>query len=232
MVRIGVPLRYNHLDDGRLVLYLGEIVRRTFQKAGAFLVPFVQVQDFDFREEHKEDHKDLNDEEKKLVDKYLDTVDGVLLPGGIEVTSFDRYIVERCIDRDIPVLGICLGMQAMSCYKSEFKLERYDDETSTINHCQDDDDVLTHKVKIKKDSLLYEIIGKEEIMVNSFHHYHVFDNGKFDIVAHAPDGTIEAIEMRDKKFVLGVQWHPEISYEFDENSKLIIDAFINTCKKC
>ncbi|MBQ6476997.1 MAG: gamma-glutamyl-gamma-aminobutyrate hydrolase family protein [Bacilli bacterium] len=231
MVRIGVPLRYNHLNDGRLVLYLGEIVRRTFQKAGAFLIPIVQVQDFDFREEHKEDCKPLNDKEKELVDKYLDTVDGVLLPGGIEVTSFDRYLVERCIDRDIPVLGICLGMQAMSGYAGEYKLEKYEDNNS-IKHCQDDDNVLTHKVKIDKSSLLYKIIGKEEIMVNSFHNYHIVDKGKFDVSALAKDGTIEGIEMKDKKFVLGVQWHPEVSYEFDENSKLIIDAFINTCKKC
>ena len=114
----------------------------------------------------------------------------------------------------------------MSCFKKDVNLIK--NETD-INHKQESDEELTHKVRIKKDTLLYEIIGSEEIMVNSFHNYHVLDNNLFNICAISEDNIIEGIELNDKKFVLGIQWHPEISYEFDLNSKKIIDEFIRRC---
>ena len=150
----------------------------------------------------------------------------MLFPGGNKFTPYDRYLLERCIEKDIPVLGICLGMQMMSCFKKDVNLIK--NETD-INHKQESDEELTHKVRIKKDTLLYEIIGSEEIMVNSFHNYHVLDNNLFNICAISEDNIIEGIELNDKKFVLGIQWHPEISYEFDLNSKKIIDEFIRRC---
>ncbi len=227
MVVIGIPLRYSHLEDGRCILYLGEKVRRSFQKVDAFILPIVQVQDVDYADCKYDEINELTDKEKEDVDKYLDMVDGVVFPGGFKTTKFDQYLLERCIERDIPTLGICLGMQLMSSYKSNFYV--YPNE-SEINHKQENDDVLTHKVIVNKDSYLYKILEKDEIMVNSFHRYHVGTNDYFDVSARSEDGYIEAIELKGKKFVMGVQWHPEISYDFDDNSRKIIDYFIDICK--
>lgn len=228
MVKIGVPLRYSHLDGNRPILFLGERVRRCLQKAGAIVIPIVQVQDVDYADTEFDQFEELTLEEKKEIDDYLDMVDGVFFPGGNKVTPFDQYLLERCIDKDIPTLGVCLGMQLMSCYKEAFKVYETD---SYINHCQEDDFILSHKVIVKKDSLLYRIIGEKEIMVNSFHHYHVSENPFYDISAVSEDGYIEAIEKKDRIFHLGVQWHPEISYDFDENSRKIIDSFLDVCLK-
>lgn len=228
MIRIGIPLKYSHLEDGRCILYLGEKIRRCFQKADALIIPIVQVQDVDYCDTKYNEFNKLNDKEKDSIEKYLDMVDGVVFPGGNKITPFDKYLLERCIDRDIPTLGICLGMQLMSCYKDDFQVFKIE---SSINHFQDSDDILTHKVSIDKESILFKILKKEEIQVNSFHKFHISENEHFKNISYSEDGFIEGIEMPNKKFIVGIQWHPEISYNFDDNSKMIIDYFIDICRK-
>ena len=229
MVIIGVALKYNKLEDGRDILYLGESVRRCFQKTGALILPIVPVQDINYNSTKYNEFDELSEKEKDLIDKYLDMVDGVVFPGGFKVTPYDQYLLEKCIDRDIPTLGICLGMQLLSNYKRNFKVEEI---ISNINHnYKDDDTKLAHKVRINKDTLLYRILEKDEIMVNSYHRFHALENDNVVINAYSEDGYIEGVEISNKKFILGVQWHPEISYSFDENSKRIIDHFIEVCSE-
>lgn len=224
---IGVPLRYQKLEDGRPILYLGEKVRRTIQKAGGYVFSLVPVQDVNYMETRGNEFPKLSLEEKQIINKNLDMCDGLILPGGIKFTPYDRYLLELAIKKEIPVLGICLGMQLMSCYNEEVGMEK--NETD-IEHYQDNDDSLVHSVKIKKNSKLYKILKKEEIKVNSYHNYHATDNNTYKIVAYSEDGLIEAIEYPTEVFNIGVQWHPEISYDFDLDSRKIIDAFIEAAK--
>lgn len=228
MVKIGIPLRYTHLENGRGITFLSELIRIAIQKAGAFVIPIIPVQGVDYYETHYADFKELDDIEKRQVDEYLNMVDGVLFPGGHKVTPYDEYLLNRCIELDKKVLGICLGMQLISSYKIGFKMYQ---NYSSVNHNQGtNDDILSHSVKISKDSKLYEIVGTEEIMVNSYHNFHVENICDNMIVsAVSEDNYIEAIELKDKTFVMGLQWHPEINYDTNEYSKKIIDYFIKIC---
>ena len=218
MVKIGIPLRYTHLENGRGITFLSELIRIAIQKAGGFVIPIIPVQGVDYYETHYEDFKELNDIEKKQVDEYLNMVDGVLFPGGHKVTPYDEYLLNRCIELDKKVLGICLGMQLISSYKIGFKMYQ---NYSSVNHNQGTNDEILK---------LYEIVGTEEIMVNSYHNFHVENICDNMIVsAVSEDNYIEAIELKDKTFVMGLQWHPEINYDTNEYSKKIIDYFIKIC---
>ena len=227
MIKIGIVLRYSKLDNGRDVLYISERLRRTVQKAGGFVIPIVQVQDVNYNSTKYNEFDELLEEEKKNIDYYLNMVDGVIFPGGHKVTPFDKYVLNRCVELDKKVLGICLGMQLISSYNKEFKTYL---NNTYIDHDQEDDNILTHKVLINKESKLYEIIGLEEIPVNSYHDYHIEDiTDDLSVSALSEDGFIEGVEIPSKTFIMGIQWHPEISYEFDINSKKIIDYFIKIC---
>ena len=228
MVRIGIPLRYTTLENGRNILFINEALRRTIQKAGGFIIPIVQVQDVNHYDTRYNEFDVLTDFEKDTIEEYLNMVDGVIFPGGEKITPFDRYLLDRCIMLDKKVLVICLGMQLMSCYGSVFKTYKND---SYINHCQEIYDGFVHKVSIKKNTKLWEIIGSDEIEVNSFHNYHVENIDNYSINAISEDGYIEGVELKNCTFNIGVQWHPEISYDFDENSRKIIDYFISICGK-
>lgn len=228
MVNVGVVLRYQKFNDGRCFSYISDRLRRTLQKAGAYVLPIAPVQDVDYMNTKGDEFLDLTEKEKDIIEYSLELIDGIVFPGGIKFTPYDRYVLERCIEKKIPILGICLGMQLLSCYQEDVHMEKND---TYINHNQENDKELTHYVNIKKDSKLYEIIGKEKIKVNSFHNFHAVENHLYKINAYSEDGLIEGIELPGDVFNIGVQWHPEISYEFDENSKKIIDAFIETCFK-
>ncbi len=229
MKKIGIVLRYSNLKDGRDILYLGDMIRRTIQKAGGFIIPIVQVQDVNYNSTRWNEFDELLEDEKEIVEEYLNMVDGVIFPGGFKLTPYDKYVLNRCVELDKRVLGICLGMQLLCSYDRNFKVEK---NNSNINHYQDNDDDLTHRIKIKKNTKLYEILKKEEIEVNSFHNYHVAEPTEGLVInATSEDNNIEGVELKDKTFIMGIQWHPEISYDFDENSKKIIDYFIKVCGK-
>ena len=225
---IGIPLKYNHTNEGVSILTISEYLRRSIQNSGGTILPIVPVQDVDYCNTEYDKFLDFTESEKNKIEEYLNVIDGIVFSGGNKETPYEMYLLKRCIEKDIPVLGICLGLQLMSCYPDGFNVEKIE---SNINHFQDNYDSLCHKIKIIKGTKLYDILLKEEIMVNSFHRYKANNNSNFNISAVSLDNNIEAIEMPNKKFILGVQWHPEISYSFDEDSRKVIEAFINACKK-
>lgn len=163
----------------------------------------------------------------------LESLDGVLLTGGADINPLflgeepvkelhsinprrDRQellLARLAADRQIPILGICRGIQLMN---AAFGGSLYQDihsqmEGTRIKHDQDlGRGYASHTVEIEKDSLLYKLFGTETLPVNSFHHQAVKDVAPgFRATARATDGVIEAIESAEYKSMMGVQWHPE-----------------------
>ena len=111
-------------------------------------------------------------------------------------------------NRQIPMLGICRGIQTLAIALGG-RVEQ--DIKQEVKHSQDADRTEpTHSVLIVKDSTLYNIYRQEKIFVNSFHHQAVsVPGGKLRVIAQSTDGIVEAVESSEYKSILGVQWHPE-----------------------
>lgn len=90
-----------------------------------------------------------------------------------------------------------------------------------------------HKVKIDKDSNLYNLICNDEFTVNSIHKCKIDNAGQYEVKGFSEDGIIELLEMKNKKFNIGVQWHPELITEKKEQNlifKKFIEHIINSKK--
>lgn len=172
-----------------------------------------------------------SEEEIKDLENILSLCDGFILPGGDTWYRLDEVVIDYAIRRDKPLLAICLGMQALSKVLSGEKRIAYDNtikNNTLINHLEPNKDYV-HSVIIDKNSKLYFIIGEEKIWVNSRHSYHVPELDNTLICARSSDGLIEGVELKDKKFIIGVQWHPESNLE-DEHSKKLFKAFFDNFK--
>lgn len=152
------------------------------------------------------------------IKEILDFCDGIISPGGSKIYDIDYAIIQYLHKIDKPTMGICLGMQIIGkLFNGKVRTEIQD-----RNHCKEEEYV--HKIKIKKDSLLYQIIKEEEIKVNSRHMKQIPETN-LDCVAYSEDGILEAIEDKTKKFFMGIQWHPESLME-DVYSNRLFDYFV------
>ena len=125
--------------------------------------------------------------------------------------EFEIKLFKRALQKKIPILGICRGMQLINCIL-EGDLVQDNGSSANEMHKNEGKDKL-HAIKIQSGTLLNEIIGAENGEVNSAHHQSINHLGKGLIVnARSIDGIIEGIEWEsknEKPFFLGVQWHPE-----------------------
>lgn len=167
--------------------------------------------------------------DKSVLMNTLDHLDALILSGGGDINPLytgeepvpglhainqerdlpELLITRLAYNRQLPILGICRGIQTLAVALGGKVCQ--DLTLTTVKHSQDADrSEPTHTVTLTEGSTLYNIYSRSTLFVNSFHHQAVSDPGKdFRVVATAPDGTVEAMESATYKSVIGVQWHPE-----------------------
>ncbi|HKL13755.1 MAG TPA: gamma-glutamyl-gamma-aminobutyrate hydrolase family protein [Halanaerobiales bacterium] len=174
-----------------------------------------------------------------LQDDYIDHVielcDGILFSGGSDINSlyygenpgksgrvvperdqFEMKLLKKAYQKDMPLLGICRGLQLINVFL-EGSLNQ-DIDLSKPN--QQKHDILNlpkwhniHKVIIEKDSFLFNAYKETEIKTNSLHHQSIKKLGNdLKVTARSSDHTIEGIEVTNKYFITAVQWHPEMMF--------------------
>jgi putative glutamine amidotransferase len=126
-------------------------------------------------------------------------------------TAFEWALCEAALAGRIPLLGVCGGMQLMNVVRGGTLYQDLGEDLGSRSHEQPPPkDVPAHPVDIVPGSLLARLVGEQPLPVNSTHHQAVRAAGAGVLVsARAPDGVVEAIELPDLPFALGVQWHPE-----------------------
>ena len=137
----------------------------------------------------------------------------------------ELVLMRRALDKQMPVLGICRGVQVMAAALGGKIVQ---DLGNGLKHSQQAArHVATHSVEIKAHTTLREIFGCGRLEVNSFHHQAVAEPGKgMRVAATSPDGVIEAIESAGYKSVVGMQWHPESFYCLKEDKMLPLFRWI------
>ena len=169
--------------------------------------------------------------DKDVIANTLDHIDALLLSGGgdynplwadeqpspsLHSINAERDLAELltvrlAYNRQMPMLGICRGLQTIAMALEGHVQQDITDNPQHIKHSQDADRTEpTHTITVTRDTLLASIYDAEEFAVNSFHHQAVDDPGcRLIATAYADDGTIEAVESSEHKPIIGVQWHPE-----------------------
>ena len=149
------------------------------------------------------------------ITNYLNICNGFILQGGDDINKHNLKTIKILKEENIPTLGICLGMQEMF-----YKNNLIDIDNHNINSL--------HEIKIIKDTLLYKILKKDKILVNS-RHKSAIKQTNYKVSSISNNNIIESIEDPNQKFFLGIQWHPENLYKIDSNSRKIFDYFVKIC---
>lgn len=226
---IGVIGRPDMASDDDKVVCIWESTRRAIVKKRGIPFLILPNQDVEYESLKPKETPKLTDDEKKDLKRLVDMCDGLLIPGGYKWYEFDEFIYNYALEKNMPILGICAGMQMM-CRIDQNKNNICEDTTikndTKLNHNQRKNKYV-HNINIINNTMLSKIINKKEIKVNSKHNYHVNTTVNLKISAYSEDGLIEAVEYEDKNFVIGVQWHPESMLDYDENANKIFDEFIS-----
>ena len=189
-----------------------------------------------------------------LLRDVLSLCDGIIFTGGPDVrpSLFGEEIIPSCgainderdafeiklykmaIEADKSILGICRGVQVMNIAEGgNIYQDIYSQSGTLLVHHTLDSQRAFHSVTVTDERVLEKIgFSQKSFTVNSYHHQSVKDLADgYVAAAYSPDGLIEAIYMPERRFVAGVQWHPEKRFEGDNDSFRILIDFVESCKK-
>ena len=185
---------------------------------------------------------------EKDIDRWIELVDGVVLVGGgdldparyggsshetiymldAERDSSELELTRKVIDTGMPTLGICRGTQVINVVLGGTLHEHLPDVVGEETlHREPPREPTPHRVRVVEGSRLARLLGEVDFEAQSWHHQAIKEVAPtLEIVAHAPDGVIEAIEKHDHPWLYAVQWHPELSSDRDPIQQRLFDALV------
>ncbi len=222
---IGIVSKPIEVTDMWHYMSIVDDIRCVLVKNGALVCSLLPSKSgIDFKLDEEIDSYNLSTEEIEDLEEVIKKLDGVVLEGGLVSNKYEEEVARICIRNDVPILGICSGFNNLvRALGGRVHID------SNIFHNQFGAKV-AHEVLIDKDSKLYSILKTDRILVNSIHTCIVIDDElkEYKVVARCPvDNTIEAFELPNKRFVMGIKWHPELMESMND----IFKEFVGECKK-
>lgn len=178
-----------------------------------------------FNENDIKDNTILSDEEINELYRQIDLCDGFILQGGLYSSNYEIEMAKRIIELDKPLIGICAGfnniLRAVGTDVIEDKTKSHDIYDKNYRH----------EVTVIKETKLYDLLNKDKYSVNSIHSMiapkeNVENYAKISSISY--DGLVESFELSNKKFVIGIKWHPELMLE-DEFTEKLFKEFVEKC---
>ncbi len=186
------------------------------------------------------------------LDDWLAIVDGIILAGGgdldpahydggghetVYMVDSERDVGELALTRQIlasnhPTLGICRGTQVINvALGGTLHAHLPDVVGESTSHRLPPREPTSHSIEVVADSQTASVFGRTHFEAASWHHQAIDRVGRgLAVVAHAPDGTIEAVEMESHRWLLAVQWHPELTAARDPVQQAVFDALVEVAR--
>lgn len=207
-------------------MYVSDELRYLVIKNGGVAIAVLPTEDtMEFNDDDLGDNKKLSEAEKRDLTQQINLCDGIILQGGVTSCSYEVECVKIALELDKSILGICAGFNnILRALGGKVIL----DKTGSHNHL---DVNYRHPIRIEKDSKLFEIIQKDNIEVNSIHSMMAVPREVSKVAkisSYSEDGYVESFELSNKKFVVGIKWHPELMSE-EEYVNKIFKKFIEVC---
>ena len=181
----------------------------------------------EFNKNDIKDEKEISKEEIEDLYRQIELCDGFILQGGLYSCNYEIEIAKKVLELNKPLIGICAGFNnILRALGTDVML----DETKSHDHY---DVNYRHPITLVEDSKLYNLIGKNELQVNSIHSMIApkeMVEAYAKITSYSYDGLVESFEVPNKKFVLGIKWHPELMLE-EEYVHRIFKEFVEACKE-
>ena len=187
------------------------------------------------------------------IDGLLERLDGVVLAGGGDICPscysgeehetvymvdeqrdrMELQLAERLIRQDMPTLAICRGIQIVNVQLGGTLHTHLPDVVGeSVLHRAPPREPIPHDVTVECESKTAGIMQATQVSPMSWHHQAIDQLGEgLRITARAPDGVVEAVELPDHRWLVGVQWHPEITADRDETQQRLFDALVRTARR-
>lgn len=222
---IGIVGRAYQNKDGEKIFQVNEAIRRVFSNDSDIIPFLILPTNYTIYSDLEMGKDQIMDEDKQKLDAILSVCDGIVVPGGVNWYQFDEYIIRYAIEKDLPLLAICAGFQALCSIYADPRTKFDMTKTFDTNLHYKDKTTYQHSILIQSNTKLSNLLQQDKILVNSLHHDYIdIPLKELTIAAVSEDGIIEAVELSNKTFVLGLQWHPE--YLMDSCSQKILNSFI------
>lgn len=228
---IGIVARSSRENEKSIIELNGDY-RLAIVKAGGIPLVIIPTDELDYGKANSCQVERLSFDAKNDFLCILSLCDGFVMTGGSRWYDCDEILCQYAYDHDLPLLGICLGMQILA-NMDNFSSTYVEDNTvlndTYLDHHQPDAKYVHENTLFP--SQLRDILKKDKIRVNSRHRYHVKAKDWFTISCLSEDNLVEGIEIPNKKFMLGVQWHPESMISYDPEMLMIFEALVQACEK-